>query len=75
MTMSEPDTTPRHPYNRWDSTGELMLDLMRGITPRPFWIQFDNHATKVTEENAQGLSHGLLLALEFKLARDEEAEE
>lgn len=65
---------PRHPHTRWESIGELMVDLMMNITPRPFWIQFDRYATKITDENKDSVGHGLHLALEFQLAREPNTE-
>ena len=50
-----------------------MVDLMMNITPRPFWIQFDRYATKITDENKDSVGHGLHLALEFQLAREPNA--
>ena len=61
---------PRHAHTRWEGMGELMVDLMMGITPRPFWIQFGRYATKITDENSNSVGHGLQLALEFQLARE-----
>lgn len=61
---------PRHPHTRWESMGELMVDLMMNITLRPFWVQFDRYATKITDENKDSVGHGLHLALEFQLARE-----
>lgn len=51
-----------------------MVDLMMNITPRPFWIQFDRYATKITDENKDSVGHVLHLALEFQLAREPNTE-
>lgn len=67
------DCLVRYNHSRWESIGDLMVDLMRDMTPRPFWIEFGRYATRVTDENKDALAHGLHLALEFQMARDDEA--
>ena len=61
---------PRYSHARWESIGELMVDLLMNITPRPFWVQFGRYATKVTDDNKDSLGHGLHMALEFQLAHE-----
>lgn len=51
-----------------NSWAELYTKLMTGndLPPRPFWLRLSDSGFKVTEENRDNLSLGMLLGLHIK---------
>lgn len=70
-TSQEKDVAEeRHPHSKWQSAGDLMMDLILGTTPRPFWICWPKYRHRVTDESAKAVAAGLRLSLEFQTHRD-----
>ena len=66
-----PDDAPTYDIAAWECPGDLMVDLMQGKLPLPFWLTYDGSAMKITAERVDGFIDGLRVGNLYDLARAE----